>query len=122
MGMETDVSTRKKWMPIIMSTKERPEEEGGIATIERNKTKRPKRYKVLLHNDDYTTMEFVVYILQQFFSKNAEQAHAIMLQVHHKGVGICGVFTHEIAETKVDKVRREAEENGHPLMCTMEPV
>lgn len=77
-------------------------------------------YKVLLHNDDYTTMEFVVQVLMQVFHKSVEQATHIMLNVHKRGVGMCGVFTYEVAETKVEAVTRLARENGHPLKCTME--
>ncbi len=82
----------------------------------------PPMYKVLLHNDDYTPMDFVVFILQQIFHKTAEQAEAIMLQVHHKGSGACGIFTCDVAATKVDAVLRLARANQHPLQCTMEPV
>ena len=98
------------------------EGESGVATVSRSKVKRPRQYKVLLHNDDYTTMEFVVYVLQRFFGKTSEQAQRIMLKVHTEGIGICGVYTHEIAETKVTQVSKAAKENGHPLMCTMEPA
>jgi len=98
------------------------EGESGVATVSRSKVKRPRQYKVLLHNDDYTTMEFVVYVLQRFFGRTSEQAQRIMLKVHTEGVGICGVYTHEIAETKVTQVSKAAKENGHPLMCTMEPA
>ncbi len=85
------------------------------------KLKRPALYKVILLNDDYTPMEFVVAVLERFFQKNREQATQIMLHVHTKGIGICGVFTHEIAETKVRQVLVFAGENNHPLQCTMEP-
>lgn len=79
-------------------------------------------YKVLLHNDDYTTMEFVVQVLMLVFHKSVEQATHIMLNVHKRGVGMCGVYTFEVAETKVATVTRLARENGHPLKCTMEKV
>jgi ATP-dependent Clp protease adaptor protein ClpS len=82
----------------------------------------PAMYKVLLHNDDYTTMEFVVQILVLVFRKSVEQATQIMLNVHKQGVGMCGVFPFEIAETKVMTVTRLARENGHPLKCTMEKI
>ncbi len=82
--------------------------------------KEPPMYKVLLHNDDYTTMEFVVQVLMQVFHKSVEQATQIMLNVHKRGIGMCGVFTFEVAETKVQTVTRLARENGHPLKCTME--
>ena len=81
----------------------------------------PPMYKVLLHNDDYTTMEFVVLVLQKFFHKSHDEAEQIMLKVHHEGVGLCGVYTYEVAETKVVQVLRFAKDQGHPLKCTMEP-
>lgn len=83
-------------------------------------TKPPSMYKVLLLNDDYTPMEFVVEVLQRFFRKTREQATQIMLKVHTEGVGICGIYPYGIAETKVNQVRTFAEEHGHPLQCTME--
>lgn len=95
------------------------EQESGVATAK--KVKRPVRYKVLLHNDDYTTMEFVIYVLQKHFGKNFEEATAIMMKVHQDGVGICGVYTYEVAETKAKKVEKDAKDNGHPLLCTIEP-
>lgn len=79
-------------------------------------------FKVLLHNDDYTTMEFVVHILMLVFRKSLEEATRIMLNVHRKGIGLCGIYSHEVAETKVETVTRLARENGHPLRCTMEKV
>ena len=82
--------------------------------------KEPAMYRVLLHNDDYTTMEFVVEILMYVFKKTVEEATQIMLNVHRKGMGMCGVYTYEIAETKVDTVMKLAQEHGHPLRCTME--
>ncbi len=92
----------------------------GIVTKTRPKTKKPSLYKGLLLNDDYTPMEFVVLVLQRFFSKGQEEATRIMLHVHHKGVGICGVYTYEVAETKVTQVMDFSRQHGHPLQCTME--
>ncbi len=92
----------------------------GLVTKTRPKTKRPSLYKVLLLNDDYTPMEFVVHVLERFFNKGREDATRIMLHVHHKGVGICGVYTYEIAETKVAQVMDFARQHQHPLQCTME--
>ena len=83
--------------------------------------KKPKLFKVLLHNDDYTTMEFVIYVLQKCFSKSLDEAQEIMLKVHHSGVGVCGIYTYEIAESKTSKVHQISKENGHPLRCTFEP-
>ena len=92
----------------------------GIVTKTRPKTKKPSLYKVLLLNDDYTPMEFVIHVLEKFFNKGREDATRIMLHVHHKGVGICGVYTYEVAETKVTQVIDFARQNNHPLQCTME--
>jgi ATP-dependent Clp protease adaptor protein ClpS len=92
----------------------------GIVTKTRPKTKKPSLYKVLLLNDDYTPMEFVVHILEKIFNKNREQAVEVMLHVHRHGVGICGVFTYDVAETKVAQVIEFARRHQHPLQCTME--
>lgn len=86
----------------------------------RVRTKKPSMYKVLLLNDDYTPMEFVIAILERFFNKKAEDATRIMLHVHQNGVGVCGVFTYEVAETKVTQVMDYARQHQHPLQCTME--
>ena len=91
----------------------------GTVTLARTKTQKPAMYKVLLLNDDYTPMEFVIYVLQRFFSKSAEDATKIMLHVHQNGVGICGVFTYEVAETKVTQVMDMARQHDHPLQCTI---
>jgi ATP-dependent Clp protease adaptor protein ClpS len=100
----------------------RGDEDGktGVVTKTRPKTKKPSLYKVLLLNDDYTPMEFVVLVLQRYFNKGQDDATRIMLHVHHKGVGICGVYTYEVAETKVTQVMDFARQHGHPLQCTME--
>ena len=92
----------------------------GVATKTQPKTKQPSMYKVLLLNDDYTPMEFVVMVLKRFFRMDLEQATRVMLQVHQKGVGICGVFSYEVAETKVNQVMDFARQNQHPLQCTLE--
>jgi len=92
----------------------------GVITETRTKTKKPALYRVILLNDDYTPMEFVVYVLQRFFQKSVEEATTIMLHVHQNGVGICGIFTYEVAETKVTQVMELARQHGHPLQCTME--
>ena len=92
----------------------------GVVVRPRAKTKKPSMYKVLMLNDDYTPMEFVVDVLERFFGKSIEEAQRIMWHVHRRGVGICGVFTYEIAETKVNLVMDFAQENGHPLQCTLE--
>lgn len=92
----------------------------GIAIKTRTKPKKPSQYKVLLLNDDYTPMEFVVLILKRFFSMDMDEATRVMLHVHQKGVGVCGIFTYEVAETKVNQVMDFARENQHPLQCTLE--
>ena len=92
----------------------------GVVVRTRPKTKKPSMYKVLMLNDDYTPMEFVVHVLERFFNKNREEATRIMLHVHQKGVGVCGVFTYEIAETKVNQVMDFARRHQHPLQCTLE--
>jgi ATP-dependent Clp protease adaptor protein ClpS len=92
----------------------------SLATKPKTKTQRPPLYKVLLLNDDYTPMEFVVHVLERFFGITHSQAVEIMLTVHKKGVAVVGVFSHEIAETKVAQVMDFARRNQHPLQCTME--
>lgn len=103
---------------------ERDQDPGGPGTSviakTRPQTKRPSLYRVLLLNDDYTPMEFVVHILQKFFNKNTDDATRIMLHVHQHGVGECGVYTYEVAETKVTQVMDFARKNQHPLQCVME--
>ena len=92
----------------------------GVATKTRPKVKKPSMYKVLMLNDDYTPMEFVVQVLERFFGKAHEDAIRIMLHVHQRGVGVCGVYTYEVAETKVTQVIDYARKNQHPLQCTLE--
>lgn len=92
----------------------------GIALKSRPKTKKPAMYKVLMLNDDYTPMEFVIHVLERFFGKTSDDATRIMLHVHQRGVGVCGVFTHELAETKATQVMDLARQNDHPLQCTIE--
>jgi ATP-dependent Clp protease adaptor protein ClpS len=97
-----------------------PETKEGTDVRTHHDISEPPLYKVLLHNDDYTTMEFVVHVLMLVFHKSIEQATQIMLNVHQQGIGMCGLYTYEVAETKVETVTRMARENGHPLKCTME--
>lgn len=92
----------------------------GIATRTRTRTKKPTPYRVLMLNDDYTPMEFVVLVLQRFFRMSIEDATRVMLHVHQRGVGVCGVFPYEVAETKVSQVIDFARQNQHPLQCTLE--
>ena len=92
----------------------------GVITRTRTKVKKPSLYRVLLLNDDYTPMEFVIHVLERFFQKSEEQATQVMLHVHNSGVGECGVFTYEVAETKVTQVMDFARKHQHPLQCVME--
>jgi ATP-dependent Clp protease adaptor protein ClpS len=98
------------------------EQQGGIATRDREEIREPSLYKALLHNDDYTSMEFVVAILENIFGKSTSQATTIMLAVHQQGVGVAGVYTREICETKIEQVHHQARNNGFPLRCSMEKV
>jgi len=104
---------------VHMSRKE-PESEHGVVTETKKKVKRPPLYKVLLHNDDYTTKEFVVQVLQYVFHKEPTEAMQIMLHVHKKGIGVAGVYSYEIAETKVTLVENLARQHEYPLKCTLE--
>jgi len=99
----------------------RRDREGEVATRTRRKTARPPRFKVLLFNDDYTPMEFVVQVLEKIFGKGPSEATSIMLAIHRSGLGVAGVFTLEIAETKVAEVHRQAEQHGYPLRAGVEP-
>ncbi|HEX9593649.1 MAG TPA: ATP-dependent Clp protease adapter ClpS [bacterium] len=91
-------------------------------TDRRQKVQKPPMYKVLLHNDDYTTMEFVVAVLMRFFHMDEPRAHQVMMNVHQRGVGVAGVYTYEVAETKMVQVHEFARQREHPLKCTMEPA
>jgi ATP-dependent Clp protease adaptor protein ClpS len=92
----------------------------GVVVKTKPRTRKPSLYKVLMLNDDYTPMEFVVHVLERFFSKNRDEATRIMMHVHRRGVGICGVYTYEVAETKVTQVMDFARQHQHPLQCTLE--
>ncbi|HSH27249.1 MAG TPA: ATP-dependent Clp protease adapter ClpS [Wenzhouxiangella sp.] len=98
----------------------REDDQTGVVTRTKTRTKKPSLYKVLLLNDDYTPMEFVVHVIERFFNKGREEATRIMLHVHQRGVGVCGVYTYEVAETKVTQVMEFARQHQHPLQCTME--
>ena len=114
--------TRAKFETEMSGIEKRGDEgpQTGIVVKAKPKTKKPSMYKVLMLNDDYTPMEFVVHILERFFAKNREEATRIMLHVHRRGVGICGVYTYEVAETKVTQVMDFARQHQHPLQCTLE--
>ena len=106
----------------MMSEKDDSEEDQELLVKTRPKTKKPPLYKVLLINDDYTPMEFVVYVLQIFFGFDGDKAQQIMLAVHTHGKGVCGIFTKEVAETKSAQVNNFAKENGHPLLSDIEEI
>jgi ATP-dependent Clp protease adaptor protein ClpS len=124
---EDDVKTGRQTMPNFAARMQGDDERGdgtgrGTAVITRTqpKTKKPSLYRVLILNDDYTPMEFVVHVLERFFQKDREAATRIMLHVHNHGVGECGVYTYEVAETKVAQVMDFARQHQHPLQCVME--
>jgi ATP-dependent Clp protease adaptor protein ClpS len=98
------------------------EKKGSVATRDRTQVREPALHKVLLHNDDYTSMEFVVAILENVFGKNSNEASEIMMNVHQEGVGVAGIYTHEICETKVAIVHQLARQNEYPLRCSIEQV
>ena len=106
--------------PWIMTNENDDDSDVSVVLATRPKTKRPPLYKVLLLNDDYTPMEFVVAVLERFFNMSSAQSFEVMLTVHKKGVAVVGVFSHEIAETKVSQVMDFARRHEHPLQCTME--
>ena len=117
---ETPVSRIER---MSTSDSDKPNDDGpqvGVVIKTRPKTKRPSMYRVLMLNDDYTPMEFVVHVLERFFGKDREEATRIMMHVHQRGVGVCGVYTYEVAETKVTQVMDLARQNQHPLQCTIE--
>jgi len=107
-------------LTIYASDDEEREKKGNVQVKERPKVKKPKMYKVLLHNDHYTTMEFVVWILMGIFRRSEAESTRIMLHIHKSGLGIAGVYTKEVAETKVKKVTELARKNDYPLQCTFE--
>jgi len=97
-------------------------DESATSVLSRSETKQPRRFAVVLHNDDYTTMEFVILVLTRFFGRNETEAMRIMLEVHHKGSGVAGVYVRDVAESKVEQVEEFARTEGHPLKCTTEPA
>jgi ATP-dependent Clp protease adaptor protein ClpS len=118
---DTDIQMTDR--PTLMAGDGKDEDAGtgvGVATRTRTKSKKPSLYKVLMLNDDYTPMEFVVLVLQSFFRMSIEDATRVMLHVHQKGVGVCGIFSYEVAESKVSQVIDFARQNQHPLQCTLE--
>jgi ATP-dependent Clp protease adaptor protein ClpS len=112
-------------VPAPVAPKARPkEDDGGSVVLERRtqKTKPPQMYQVVMLNDDYTPMEFVVVVIQEFFNKDRETATQIMLKIHLDGKGICGVYSRDVAATKVEQVQEAARQAGHPLQCVSEPA
>jgi ATP-dependent Clp protease adaptor protein ClpS len=118
MAVETRINVRTEMSGIEKRGDEGPTT--GTVVKAKPKTKKPSMYKVLMLNDDYTPMEFVVHILERFFAKSRQEATRIMMHVHRRGVGICGVYTYEVAETKVTQVMDFARQHQHPLQCTLE--
>jgi len=107
----------------LQSDEQNPGDDSGVALeTAKPKLKKPDMYYVIMMNDDYTPMDFVIEVLMHFFNMDAEKANQLMLTVHHQGKAVCGIFTAEIAETKVMQVNQYARKQGHPLMCTMEPA
>jgi ATP-dependent Clp protease adaptor protein ClpS len=112
-------------VPVPVAPKTRPkDDEGGSVVLERRtqKTKPPQMYHVVMLNDDYTPMEFVVVVIQEFFNKDRETATQIMLKIHLDGKAICGIYSRDVASTKVEQVQEAARQAGHPLQCVSEPV
>jgi ATP-dependent Clp protease adaptor protein ClpS len=107
--------------PRASDPDEREDREGDLALEPKKKTEKPRRFKVVFHNDDYTTMEFVILVLMKFFHKSETEATHIMLSVHHKGQGVAGLYTKDVAETKVAETGAFAKEHGMPLLVTAEP-
>jgi ATP-dependent Clp protease adaptor protein ClpS len=106
---------------VTLERQRAAEQEADVAVLPRREVRQPRRFSVILHNDDYTTMEFVVMVLTRFFAKSETEAHRIMLEVHHVGRGLAGVYSRDVAESKVEQVEELARADGHPLRCTAEP-
>jgi len=116
------MATDKPRLPTTRSPLSLPDDGQGVVVVERQtaKTEPPRLYQVVLLNDDYTPMEFVVMILQEYFNHDLETSTQIMLKIHHEGRGVCGVFTKDVAATKVESVSTAARRSGHPLQCILE--
>ncbi|MES2632707.1 ATP-dependent Clp protease adapter ClpS [Caenimonas sp. SL110] len=118
------MATKPPTTPPVAPKTRKPADEGGSVVLERRtqKTKPPQMYQVVMLNDDYTPMEFVVVVIQEFFNKDRETATQIMLKIHLDGKAICGIYSRDVAATKVDQVQDAARQAGHPLQCVSEPV
>ena len=118
------MATKKPEIPPIVPARLPDQDGGGSVVLERltQKTKPPQMYQVLMLNDDYTPMEFVVVVIQEYFGKDLESATQIMLKIHLDGKGVCGVYSKDVAATKVDQVLEAAQKAGHPLKCISEPI
>ena len=118
------MATKPPSPPVALPVTRPAKDDGGSVVLERRvqKTRPPQMYQVVMLNDDYTPMEFVIVVLQEFFSKDREQATQIMLKIHLDGKGVCGVYSRDVAATKVDQVLDAAHSAGHPLQCVSEPV
>ncbi|MBP3981535.1 ATP-dependent Clp protease adapter ClpS [Acidovorax sp. JG5] len=118
------MATKPPSPPTVQPVTRPTRDDGGSVVLERRaqKTQPPQMYQVVMLNDDYTPMEFVIVVLQEFFSKDREQATQIMLKIHLDGKGVCGVYSRDVAATKVDQVLEAALKAGHPLQCVSEPV
>ena len=110
-----------KYQPPFLSNDSVSDQDGQTIVKEKTSLKKPPMFAVLLHNDDYTTMEFVIEVLMRFFKKSKGESTSLMLKVHNDGKAQCGIYTREVAESKVDKVMRYARRKGHPLKCSFEP-
>jgi len=118
--MASSVPSLPPGVPVVRPAPDR--EGGGAAVLERQRVQPPRMYQVVLLNDDFTPMEFVVAVLQEFFGKDHETATQIMLAIHHGGRGVCGVYSRDVAATKVEQVMEAAQQAGHPLQAVFEPV
>ena len=122
--MATKLPAKSPDRPVVPTVQQPDQDGGGSVVLERRtqKVKPPQMYQVVMLNDDYTPMEFVVVVIQEFFSKDIETATQIMLKIHLDGKGVCGVYSKDVAATKVDQVLEAANKAGHPLKCVSEPV
>lgn len=119
--MRSELNKFERNYPRASQSNESDPGDPEIAIAEKTKIEEPKMYKVVMHNDDYTSMEFVIHILMKFFGKTYDDAHGVMLRIHNDGVGVCGIYTFEVAESKSAKANRYSRAKGHPLKSSIEP-